>query len=121
MYKEAGQLKLRFQTNRGLLSVEQLWDLSLSELDSLAVALKKEHKESGKESFLVKKSSKDEIAKLRFDLALDVLNTKAKEVEQTTLAKENKEHNEKILALISEKQEGELKGKSVDELKAMLR
>jgi hypothetical protein len=38
MYKEAAKQKLRFATNKGNLSVEQLWDLNLTDLDSLAVA-----------------------------------------------------------------------------------
>ena len=50
-FKQASKEKLRIQTNKGLLSVEQLWDLSLSDLDILAVSLENEYKESGKKSF----------------------------------------------------------------------
>ena len=88
-FKLASQQKLRFQTNKGLLSVEQLWDLSLEDLDALAVSLETEHKESGKKSFLVKTSAKDKTAKLRFDVVLDVLNTKV-EAEQAALAEKGK-------------------------------
>lgn len=121
MYKEASKQKLRFQTNKGLLSVEQLWDLSLTELDVLAVSLDQEHKESGKQSFLSKKSPKDKTAKLRFDIALDILNTKAEEAEVSKNAASVKAHNEKILSLIANKQEDELMGKSVEELTALLK
>ena len=65
-YKLATQQKARFQTKRGLLSTEQLWDLSLNELDELAVSLENEYKESGKKSFLVAKSVKDKTTKLKF-------------------------------------------------------
>ena len=34
MYKQASKLKLRFQTNRGILSAEQLWDLSQTDLST---------------------------------------------------------------------------------------
>ncbi len=120
-YKLATQQKLRFQTNRGLLSTEQLWDLSLEELDALAVSLETEHKESGKKSFLIKKSTKDKTTKLRFDVVLDVLTTKADEAQTLSEAKEVKEHNNKIIALIAEKQDESLKGKSVKQLEAMLK
>lgn len=120
-YKSASQQKLRFQTNRGLLSTEQLWDLSLDELDALAVSLEAQHKESGKKSFLVKSSVKDKTAKLRFDIVLDVLNTKADEAQALTEAQEIKAHNEKIITLIAEKQDESLKGKSIKQLKAMLK
>lgn len=120
-FKLASQQKLRFQTNKGLLSVEQLWDLSLEDLDALAVSLETEHKESGKKSFLVKTSVKDKTAKLRFDVTLDVLNTKVEEMQAAQEAAEIKEHNKKIITLISEKQDESLKGKSVKQLEGMLR
>jgi len=121
MYKEASKQKLRFATNKGSLSVEQLWDLSVTELDALAVALEAEHKESGKKSFLVSKSVKDKTAKLRFDIVLDVLQTKVDEAEAATTKQENKAHNEKILAIIADKQDESLKGKSVKQLTEMLK
>lgn len=119
-FKLASQQKLRFQTNKGLLSVEQLWDLSLEDLDALAVSLETEHKESGKKSFLVKTSAKDKTAKLRFDVVLDVLNTKV-EAEQAALAeRERKANNEKIIGIIADKQDESLKGKTIKQLEAML-
>lgn len=120
-FKLASQQKLRFQTNRGSLSTEQLWDLSLEELDALAVSLETEHKESGKKSFLVTKSVKDKTAKLRFDVVLDVLTTKVEEAQAVAEAKEIKTHNEKIITLIAEKQDESLKGKSIKQLEALLK
>lgn len=121
MYKEASKQKLRFSTAKGTLTAEQLWDLSLTDLDELAVALETEHKESGKKSFLVTKSVKDKTAKLRFDIVLDVLSTKVEESEAAKTAKDNKEHNQKILGLIADKQDESLKGKSIKDLEKMLK
>jgi hypothetical protein len=120
-FKLASQQKLRFQTTRGSLSAEQLWDLSLDDLDALAVSLEQEHKESGKKSFLIKTSAKDKTAKLRFDVVLDVLNTKVEEMQAAAEAAEIKEHNKKIITLISEKQDESLKGKTIKQLEAMLK
>lgn len=120
-FKLASQQKLRFQTNKGSLSTEQLWDLSLEDLDALAVSLETEHKQSGKKSFLVKTSAKDKTTKLKFDVALDVLNTKVEEMQAAQEAAETKEHNKKIIQLISEKQDESLKGKSIKQLEAMLK
>lgn len=119
-FKLASQQKLRFQTTKGLLSAEQLWDLSLQDLDMLAVSLEAEHKESGRKSFLTKTSAKDKTAKLRFDIVLDILNTKVEE-EQTALAEiERKANNQKIISIIADKQDESLKGKSIKQLEAML-
>jgi len=120
-FKECSRRKLRFKTASGLLSVEQLWDLHLEQLDVLAVSLEKDVNEAPKKSFLVKTSNEDKIAKLKFDIVLDVLNTRIKERDEYLEQKANKEQNEKILSLISEKQDESLKGKSIEELKAMLK
>mgnify|MGYP003424402962 CR=1 FL=1 len=121
MYKEASRLNLRFQTNAGPLTVEQLWQLPLAVLDTLVVSLDEAYKNSKGKSFLEKRTTKDKTLKLQFDIALDVLQTKAEEADLLKQAKEDKEHNNKIIALIKEKQDGELKGKSITELEAMLR
>jgi hypothetical protein len=121
IYKAASKLKLRFQTTKGTLSVEQLWGLSLAELDALAVSLEQAYKDSKSKSFLDKKSEKDKIIKLRFDIALDVLNTKVEEKEAAKKKAEDKEHDQKILSIIKEKQDEALKGKSIKELEKMLK
>lgn len=120
-YKLASQQKLRFQTTKGNLTAEQLWDLSLDELDTLAVSLEEEHKHSGKKSFLVKTSAKDKTSKLRFDIVLDVLNTKAEAIQLAAEANEIKEHNKKILSIIADKQDKSLEGKSIAQLEKMLK
>jgi hypothetical protein len=120
-FKEALRQKLRFQTNRGLLSTEQLWELDLPELDELAVKLETEYKDSGKKSFLVKKSEKDKTTKLRFDIVVDILTTKVEENEVLKNAKSVKEHNEKILAEIARRKEEKITTVSDEELLKMLK
>ena len=119
IYKKASKEKLRFNTQFGNLTTEQLWDLELPDLDSLAVKLQEEHKESGKKSFLEVKSKKDKIAKLKFDIVLDVLNTKVDYANRAAKALETKQYNAKIDALIVEKQDEELKGMTVEELEKL--
>ena len=120
-FKQATKQKLRFQTNKGLLSTEQLWDLSLEDLDTLAVSLETEHKQSAKKSFIIKSTEKDKTSKLRFDVVLEILNTKVSEQEAASEAYEIKEHNKKIISLIAEKQDESLKGKSIKQLESMLK
>lgn len=120
-YKLATKLKLRFLCPKGNLTAEQLWDLTIDELDELAVSLDTEHKTSGKKSFIGRSSEKDKTIKLKFDVVLDVLNTKAEEEEAATQAYEDKQFNEKLLTMIVEKQDESLKGKTVKQLQAMMR
>lgn len=120
MYKEASKQKTRFQTSKGMLSVEQLWDLSLTELDTLAVSLEEEYKNSKGKSFLDKKATKDKTLKLKFDIVLEILNDKVAEQEAAATKLKNKAHNQKILELIASKTDEALKGKSLSQLEAML-
>lgn len=121
MYKEATKLKLRIATNVGQLSVEQLWDLPMTHLDELAVGLEKEYKTSANKSFLVKKTLKNKVTKLKFDIVLDILNSKVEASEAASETRANKEHNQKIYDLIEKKKDGELEGKTVKQLEKMLK
>jgi hypothetical protein len=121
MYKQAAQQKLRFATSRGSLSVEQLFDLPISELDTLAVALDESYKNSKGKSFVEKRTSKDKTIKLQFDIVLDVLNTKVDERDTLKDAAAIKQHNNKIIELIASKKDKEMEGLSIKELEAMLK
>lgn len=52
---------------------------------------------------------------------MDILQTKMAEAEELQSASEIKKHNDKILTLIAEKQEADLKNLSAEELQALLK
>ncbi len=120
-YKEASRLGLRINTNKGALSVEQLWSLTLPQLDELAVSLEENVEKSISKTFLKKRTNKNKLAQLSFDIVLDILQTKMAEAEELQSASEIKKHNDKILTLIAEKQEADLKNLSAEELQALLK
>ena len=119
-YKKAAKQKLRVATQVGLLSVEQLFDLSLTDLDTLAVSLEKQYEQSKGKSFLDVQSKKDASLKLSFDIVLDILLSKKSDQDKASRAADTRARNQKILGLIADKQDDELKGKSLAELEAML-
>lgn len=121
MYKEAVFLGLRFATNRGQLSMEQLCHLTPKELDDLAVKLEAEYKASGKKSFLTKRTPKDKEIKLRLDIVVDILNTKVDKAAVASEARADRLHNQKILGLIAEKQDAGLRDMSIEELEKQLK
>lgn len=124
IYQEASRLKLRFSTTQGLLSVEQLWDLSLAKL---ATAIKEAKNKIQKDnpddelSFLDENKNVDIEAQLTFDVLKDVYVTKKQEMDAAKTTADNKAHNEKILGLIYDKEQKEMGEKSIEELKAMLK
>lgn len=121
IYKQASMLALRIETNKGSLSVEQLWTLKLIELDQLAVFLEESMERSSTKSFLKATTKANQLAKLKFDIVLDVLTSKKEAQEAASTAAEKKAHNDKILALIAQKEEGKLQEMSVEELTALLK
>jgi hypothetical protein len=120
MYKEITRKKVRFNTNKGMLTVEQLWDLSLDNLDALAVNLQESYEKSKGKSFLSPKSEEDKETKLQFDVVLDILKTKVEEAEIAKAARETKKQREKILGIIKEKEEEQLRNLSKEELEKLL-
>jgi predicted RecB family endonuclease len=123
MFKQASKLGLRFQTNKGILSVEQLWQLSQTDLSNAIKAVKKVLKKNDDDelSFLEDTKVVDVENQLRFDILKDVYLTKKKEAEELRNAAETKAHNQKILSLIAEKQEGKLQEMSIEELEKLLK
>lgn len=121
MYKLASQMKLRFQSTKGELTTEQLWDVSIEDLDKILVSLYSEVKgQTDKVSFLIKATKKSEITKLKFDIAFDVFNSRIEEANKLSTARIEKERKDKILAVINRKKEGLLEEMSIEELEAML-
>ena len=121
MYKQLIKDKTRFTTSKGNLSLEQLWDLSINELDTLAVSLQDAYdKSNNKKSFIEKKTTKDKNLKLQLDVVLDILQTKMEEAEVSKTKAENKARNQKIREIIAQKQDDALTKMSLKELTGML-
>jgi hypothetical protein len=123
MYKQATREKLRVTTSVGNLSVEQLWDLSSSQLSAAIKAVKKvlTKNDDDELSFLENNKTVDRENQLRFDILKDIYLTKKAEVEALKNAAEVKAHNNKILELIAKKQGEALESKSIEELEALIK
>ena len=120
MFEKAARMKLRFVTDKGLLSVEDLWDLSLQQLNRLAKALNKSIKESAEDDFLEETSAEDLIVKLQFNLVLHVLEAKKAEKKERLTASTKKAEREKILGILAKKQDDALENLSEEDLKKKL-
>jgi hypothetical protein len=111
--------KLRFPF-RGQISVEDLWDLSVENLDSVFKTLNSQVKQANEESLLSTKTKEDETLDIMISIVKYIVQIKLEENSQRLLAKEKKEKKQKLLAIMAAKQEEDLQSKSVDEIKAML-
>ena len=122
MYKKAAQLKLRVATNRGNLSVEQLYDLSKEEIGQLAIAYRPKKPIDDEElAFLKQETSAEETPEqLTFRILKDIYLTKQAEEDKEHRRAEVRKRNRKLLEVIARKQDEALESKSIEELEAML-
>ena len=125
MYKQATRINLQFETEKGILNVQQLWTLGTTTLSKAIKAVNKKLKEQDKDddelSFLGNTaSSKNKEDVLRFEILKDIYLTKKQESEEATLALSKKENNQKILELIARKKDTALEQMSVEDLEKML-
>ena len=119
MFEKATRKKLRFPTTNGMLSVEDLWDLSLTQLDKLAVSLNRQIKEVGEESFISNKKVPENV-QLSFDIVKHVIAVKIAEADAKKIAAERKAKRDKLMEIIEQKQNETDLGKSIDDLRKEL-
>lgn len=120
LFAKASKNKIRFETSKGLLSTEELWDLGLHSLDKLAIGLNRQLKESATESFVVETPRADTILQMKFDVVLAVITSKKQDAQEAASRAETSERNELIRSIISDKKNEELKSKSLEELEALV-
>jgi hypothetical protein len=125
MFETASRLKLRFPTFRGSVTVEDLWDMPLTDpsghfsLDDVAKNLNRRLKNDIEESFVVK-NPKNATLELQFNIVKHVIATKLAEEAANQKQATNKKRNEKILAIMERKQDAALENQDMESLKAML-
>lgn len=120
MFEKASRSKIRFQSNKGMLMVEDLWDLNLTSLNGLAKALNKQIKAEEEEDFLKEANAADVELKLSFDIALHILNVKKAELDARVAAALSAARKKKLLEVLERKQDASLETLTEDELKAQI-
>ncbi|PIH59048.1 hypothetical protein [Paenibacillus sp. LK1] len=119
IFEIATKTKIRFQF-KGLISTEDLWDLSVENLDSIFKTLNSQLKQVKEESLLNSKTKEDKELDVKIELVRYIVSTKLAEKEAQFKAKAQKEQKQKIQEILFTKQNQELENKSVKELQAML-
>lgn len=117
MFEEALRRKLRFNY-KGNLTVEDLWDLSLEQLNELYGILMKKKRSSVTDS-LISESAEDKEFNLKIEIVKNIFNVLSVE-QQTRIDKaQNKAKRDRIDAIIARKQEKALEDMSIEELERM--
>ena len=119
MFEIATRNKFRFPY-KGMISVEDLWDLPLTALDSIYKTLNKQVKQDKEDSLLETRSKESEVAELQIAIVKYIVSTKQIEAAAKIAAKENADKRRRIMEIMANKQDEELMSKTVEELQKML-
>lgn len=119
LFEVATRTKMLFPF-RGMISVIDLWDLTPTQLDMVFKTLNAELKQVSEESLTKVKTTKDKELELKVEIVKYIYTVKVSEKEALQEAKAKKEEKQKLLAILADKQDEELKNKSAAEIQAMI-
>lgn len=115
LFEIAVREKYRFPY-KGMISTEDLWDLSVNALDSIFKTLNKERKNADEESLLDVKDNVNTTLENKIAIIKYVVNVKQTEAAEKLLEREKKQQKQKIMNLIAKKQDETLENMSQEEL-----
>ena len=125
-FKKASQMKLRFQTEQGTVSVERLWDLNGATIANLANEAKKTVDDLGGSQTYTwddnNTTENKELEKeiLRRDILVEILETKKAEKNAAANNAALSAEEQELMAAIKEKESEERKNMSLADLKKKL-
>ena len=123
IFAEATRKKVRFTTNVGNISVEDLWDLPLNttkkdgiDLDSVSQIVLDEQEGSKRKSLINPRSEKNSLIDLKIEILTHIIDVKTQEKEAKELEAVNKEKLEKLKAIREKKQDQSLENLSLEDI-----
>ena len=116
IFELASRMKIRFTELGGQLSVEDLWDIHLPGLDTIAKSLNKKLKETEEESFIATTVKTDKETLVKFELVKHVITVKLAEAEKARNAADRRQKRQEILGHLAKKEGEEMAGKSKEDL-----
>lgn len=119
MFEKASRLKLRI-SYKGLCTVEDLWDLSLEELNCIYQGVNKILKEYREESLLDKKTRDEELSELTQNIVKHIFMTKQREQKEREDEIMRAEKKQKLLGYLADKQDERYKNMTEDELSKII-
>ena len=119
IFEYAVRNKVRFPF-KGMISVEDLWDLTPANLDSIYKTLNKQVKQSEEESLLNTKTTIDKELDVQIAIVKHIVSVKLAEKEAREKESAKKEQKQRIMAIIASKQNEALQNSSIEDLQKML-
>ncbi len=124
MFEKASRLGLLFPTAVGNITDRDLWHLPLTgimSLNDIAKDLNKVVKNQEEEDFVnISTTNNDNIPQLRLDIVKRIIEYKLAMRDRNEKKVKTQQRNERIIAIKAEKEDGDLKSMSIEELDNLL-
>ena len=119
IFEVATRQKYRFPY-KGNISVEDIWDLPVTALDSIFKVLNAKAKQAQEESLLESKTKEDEETAIKIQIIRHIVGVKQAEALAREKAKENKEMKQRLLEIKAAREDKRLEGLSDADLDKMI-
>lgn len=123
LFEMASQFKFRYPY-KGMITTEDLWDLTLDQLDTVYKALNKELNSIQEDGLIQTKSADEGVAannlKNKLEIVKYVFASKQQAAELAHMAAENAMKRKRIMEILAKKQDDALENMSEEDLKAAL-
>lgn len=120
IFENASRRKYRFN-HRGVITTEDLWDLPLTDLDSIYKSLRTQVKQQeSEESLLAAKSAVDNELDDKIEIVRHIVAVRQMEAEERKAERENARKKQRIYDMIAKKQDEKLENMSIEELTKLL-
>ena len=127
IFEQATRRAIRFESAKGDLSVEQLWDLPLQsrnqfDLDTITKTVNRQLNAVTEESFVsVRENPAKEILSLKLEIVKHIISVKLQEAEEARNRANKASEKEKLLRLLDEKQNEALRALTPEEIQERLK
>jgi hypothetical protein len=125
IFKRGTKENLMFSTNKGLISIHDLWHMPLTskngfDLDTVWKSIKSEVTTVQEESLIVNPSPTNTIEKLKLNIVTEIITDRLAERDAATTRLDKSDKKAKLLAALAEQENNELKSKSSEDIRKMI-
>ena len=119
IFEKATRLNIRFEY-KGLIGLEDLWDLSLEALDSIYTKLMASAKRSNEESLLKTRKSEDKLTDLKIEIVKHVFEVKQEEEANRKLLAKKRQQKDFLKGVLEQKQNQAVLDMPIEKIQEMM-
>lgn len=120
-FEKAIKGKYRYNSNlKGKVTTEDLYDLDKEQLNSIAIAISRQINSNNDEGFLKNKKVVNSSLSIKLDILKHIISSKEVAEDKAEKRIANKQKADRIMIIIADNEDDELKGKSKEELAELL-